>query len=221
MPKTSDEIRAAAESAIRLRQQATDAKAAADAARGADEDLNEASAQAERDASEAESTALTLSQSLQPDDKEAKKQKLLRKRGFIDKDLAALLGVDDEDELDRPVTHRDLQEMEATRARKSALQMAEAIADPLDRAAVVKSLQLVVPSSDPERDFQAAVAIANIDRNSKILEEVARRPAPRSTPTGAGAPPRREEEFVPTEHEKMFMTTMGLTKADILKARGK
>ena len=225
----SEEARAAAEAAIGARQKATDAKAAAEAAGGADDALNTAQTEAERLATEAEGHALTLSQSLPPaDDAEKKKEKLLRKRKFIDKDLKALgVDVDDEEEndldededLDKPVTHRELQAIEAGKARKTAFEMAEAIADPIDRKAVLESLKLVVPTGDPERVFISAVAIANIDRNSKILEEIQRRPATRTSPTGTGAPARREEEFVPTAHEQMFMSKMGLTKTDILKAR--
>lgn len=224
----SEEARAAAEAAIGARQKAVDAKAAAEAAGGADTALNEALTAAEQAATTAETHALTLSQSLPAqDDAEKKKEKLLRKRKFIDKDLKAL-GVDvedadeDEDEEeddDKPMTRGDYKKLQVTGARNTAKQLADAIVDPLDRAAVVDSLKLVVPSGDSEKDFKAAVAIANIDRNSKILEEIQRKPIARTAPTGTGAPARREEEFVPTAHEQMFMSKMGLTKADILKAR--
>lgn len=226
---SSEEARAAAETAISARQKATDAKAAAEAAGGADEALNTAQATAEQEATTAEASALALSQSLSTDnDPESKKAKLLKRRSFIDKDLKAL-GVDvgdedenddeDEEDLDKPLTRRDLQAIEAGKARTTAKEMADAITDPLDKDAVLKALALVVPSVDPAKDFQAAVAIANIERNSKILEEIGRKPITRSSPTGTGAPARREEAFVPTAAEAMFMRQMGLTKEDVLKAR--
>lgn len=226
---TSEEARAAAEAAIGARQKATDAKAAAEAAGGADTALNDAQAAAEKAAGEAETHALALSQSLpNQNDDEKKKEKLLRKRKFIDKDLKALgVDVEDEDENDddeeddddKLLTRGDLKKMQATEARKTAQQLADAIGDPLDRKAVSDSLRLVVPSGDPAKDFQAAVAIANIDRNSKILEEIARRPITRSSPTSTGAPANRVEQFVPTVSEAMFMKQFGLTKEAILKAR--
>lgn len=225
---SSAEIRAAAETAIAARQKAKDAKAAADAAGGADEALNTAYATAESEATGAESHALELSQSLPPgENKEKKKDQLLRRRSFIDKDLRAL-GVnpteeqnadDDAEDLDAPMTRREFQEMETAKARNTAQQMAEAISDPLDRAAVLAALPRVVATANPENDFRDAVAIANRERNSKILQEVGRRPATRSTPTGTGAPALQEEPFVPTAYEQMFMTKVGLTKEAILKAR--
>lgn len=228
--KSVEEIRQIAETAISARQKATDAKAAADAAGGSDEDLNTSLAQAETDATDAEAKALALSSApaALPEGTEEKKRKLLRKRGFIDKDLKAL-GVDpseaeselDEGEdLDKPLTRRDLQQIEAGKARQTAVQLADAIADPLDKAAVKDSLRLVVPSGDADKDFRAAVAIANIDRNSKILEEIGRKGATRSTATGTGAPANREEVFEPTPAEQAFMRApFNLTKAAILKAR--
>lgn len=227
----SEQARAAAESAIQKRQAVTNAKAAAEAAGGTDAGLNEAILLAEQEATKAESEAIALSQTLPPqDDTEKRKEKLLRKRKFINKDLKDL-GVDieddeiededDEEDLDKPVTRRELLAIETGRSRQTATQMAETIGDALDRAAVLKALPLVVPTADPEKDFKAAVAIANIERNSKILDEVARRTTPRTSPTGTGAPVLREEAFVPTQYEQMFMRSMGLTKEDILKSRAK
>lgn len=224
----SDEARAAAEAAIGARQKATEAKTAADAAPG-NQDLADALVAAEKAATEAASQAFALSQALpSQDDIDRKREKLLRKRKFIDKDLHDLgVDVDDEDEdddeedLDKPLTLRHLQAIEAGNARKTAQEMADAITDPLDKEAVTKALMLVVPTRDSAKDFQAAVAIANIDRNSKILEEIQRRPITRSSPTGTGAPARREETFIPTADEQMFMKQMGLKKEDILKARAK
>lgn len=229
MKPTQTEVRAAAEAAIGKRQAAVDAKAAADAAGGADQALNTAATTAQDEATAAETHALELSQALPPaDDKDRKKAKLLRKREFINKDLREL-GVDpddedeeedDEQDLDKPVTFRDLAAIEARQSRKTAQEMANEIADPLDKAAVLRALPLVVATADPAADFQRAVAIANIDRNSKILDEVARNPVTRTSPTTTGAPVRREEAFVPTAYEIQFMRQFGLTKEAVLKARG-
>lgn len=228
----SEKIKAAAEAAIGARAKVVNAKAAADAAGGADEALNIALTDAETNATKLEADALTLSQTTPTaDDIETKKKKLLRKRNFINKDLAEL-GVDVEDEddetgededLDKPVTLRDLQAIEAGKARQTSQQMVETmISDALDRTAVVEALRLIVPSGDPEKDFKAAVAIANIERNSKILEEVARNPVVRNRPTGTGAPANREEVFTPTPQEQAFMRPpFNLSKEAVLKARAK
>src|SRR5262245_43181244 len=88
-----EQIKAVAEAAITARQKASDAKKAADEAGGADEALNNAAAQAEKEATEAVQKAEALSQ--QPaagDDPEnaRKRAKLKRKQGIIAQQLKDL-----------------------------------------------------------------------------------------------------------------------------------
>lgn len=224
-----EEIRAVAAAAISARSTATQAKDAADAAGGSDEQLNQAAIDADSLAKDAEAKALTLSQAAPEADPEKGKKvaKLLRKKAFIDRDLQNLgvdVGEEDEDageaDLDQPVTRRELNEMRQREAAQTTLQMAEAIEDEPDKQAVIAALAQVVPSGDSAKDFKAAVAIANIDRNSKILEEAARATAPRTAPTRTGAAPKRSEPFEPTAEEQMYMRApFNLSQADILKAR--
>lgn len=228
-----EEIKAVAEAAITARQKATDARATATDAGGADEDLNAAATQAEKEAADAIRKAEELSQ--QPaapaPDKDKKVKKLKRKQAIIARELKDLgeSGDDEEDDEeeddlddpDRPVTMGDLHRIEARKAAQTTAQMAEAISDPNARAAVKESLQRVVPSGDSQKDFTDAVAIANREKNSKVLEELARRgPAAHHT-SGAGAPARVVDQFVPTEEEAKFMKLFGLTEADIKGARAK
>lgn len=235
MPKNTisvEEIKQIAETAINARNAASTAKKAADDAGGTDEALNTAFSEAERVAKEAESKATALSHKQAPADDSAKKvNKLKRKREYINLELKEL-GADDEgdeddgdddDEIDddRPVTHGDLRKMNQKAARESAVSMADAISDEADKAAVKAALAQVVHSGDPEKDFKAAVAIANIERNSKILEEIGRRGVVRRKPTGTGAAPLIEDAFEPTNMEKMYMRPpFSLSKQDILKTRG-
>lgn len=223
------EIKAVAEAAIIAKQTADAAKTALEADPD-NADLQTALKTAETSAADAKAKADALSQ--EPDPVEKKKAKLLKKQGIIKSQLKTLGVDDDEDDDDddddednendpnRPVTFGDLQRMNARAATKTVLEMADAIADAGDKEAVKTALKQIIPSGDVDKDFKNAVAIANIDRNSKILEEVTRRPDVRRTHTSTGAAPLREEPFTPTALEASYMgAPFNLNKEDILKAR--
>lgn len=227
-----EEIKAVAEAAITAKQVATDARKAADEAGGTDEDLNAAAQAAEKASSEASAKAESLSQvtPVVDPDKEKKKQKLKRKQAIIARQLSELGETtdededeDDEDELDdpdRPLTVRDLSRLEANKAKKTAVQMAEAIEDPEAAKAVKEALGKVVASGDPIQDFQNAVAIASAAKNSQVLEELRRKGPPVQYRSGAGAPPKPPTpEFVMTEEERRFVSQGWLTEAEVKEAR--
>lgn len=232
-----EETKAVAEAAITARQKATDAKAALESAGGADEALQTALDEAETAATAAEAAATALSQNPNPDDgKDKKIKKLKRKQGFIARELEEL-GADDEDdegdddeeddvledlEDSTPLTVGAYKRIQAKGARETALQMVKAIEDEEDREAVRAALKSVVVSGDPDADFKKAVAIANADRNSKVLEELARTGNARRAPTRTGAAPKKAAEpFVATALEQSYMKAFNLTEKDILAAREK
>lgn len=227
-----DEIKAIAEIAITTRQTADAAKKAYDDALGSDGEatLKTAYEQAESDAVAAKAKADALSQDGSDPEKQRKVEKLRRKRQYINDELQNLGEEDDDDDdednqddLDKPVTRRELQQIKVAEAAKTAIQMADAIPDAVAKAAVKEALKRVVPSGDPQKDFTDAVAIANREKNSKVLEEIARKPAAQQHSSGAGAPPKPQDaEFVPTSDEARFMKPpFNLTKEDILRARSK
>lgn len=226
------EIKAVAEAAITAKQTANSARQAADDAGGADEALNTAANAAERASKEASDKADALSQqSIEPgpEDKKAV-SKLLKKKAIIDSELRRR-GVisdeddDDEEEVDmddpnRPLTVGDFNRIEARKAQNTAVQMADAITDIAARDAVKEALKRVVPSGDPAKDFTDAVAIANRERNSKVLDEISRKGPPIRHASGAGAPPRpADAEFVPTDEENRFIKAGWLTLDDVKEAR--
>lgn len=235
MPKniSVDEIKAVAGAAVTTRHAADAAKKAWETAAGTDEEssLKAAYDLAETAAEEAKSKADALSQDHAGDpDRKRKVEKLKRKQHFIAEELRTMGESDDDDlddddldeeDLDKPVTRRDLQKIDAKKASQSALQMADAITDPVAKEAVKSALKRVTPSGDADVDFRDAVAIANSGKNSKILEEIGRRVTPPQHRSGAGAPARKvDEEFVPTTTEAGFMRApFNLSKEDIIKAR--
>lgn len=222
------EIKAVAEAAITARHVADGAKAALDADPENDT-LKTAHVEAERKATEAKTKADALSQDtsqLTPEQIAKKKRKLayiskeLRDAGELDDNDDDADVDDDMDDPDRPLTVGDYQRMEAKKANDTAAQMADAIEDPVAKEAVKAALKGVVPTGKPEEDFKRAVAIANIDKNNKVLEEIARRPVPRQHSSGAGGPARQEGgTFEPTAEEAKYMRAFKLTEKDILKAR--
>lgn len=232
-----EEIKAVAGAAITARHAADAAKKTYDDSDGEDDSvrnpLKTAYEQAEGAATEAKSKADALSQEHTEDpERKRKVDKLKRKKHFINKELESLGeseeedldDVGDEDDLDdpdRPVTVRDLQRIETRKASKTAGEMADAVEDPVARQAIKDGLKSIVPSGNAETDFKKAVAIANSEKNSKVLEELGRRTRPPEHRSGAGAPPRKADaEFVPTAEEAAFMRPpFNLTKEDILKAR--
>lgn len=232
MDTISPEAKAVAEAAIAARTKATDAKKAADDAGGVDEDLNSTAQTAEKEATDAEEAATNLSQKLKGD----KVDKLKRRQHFIKKELEELgeAGADDEDlddpdEIDpnKPLTLNDLRKIEAKKAKNTAVELAESLTDPAERAATLEALtthvnpQLV--ASNPQQAFEAARSIANGTRNARIREEAGRGGSGTPRAHGAGAPaPRQDEEPEFTAQEKGFMRPpFSMTKEEILKARGK
>lgn len=223
------QIKAIAEKAITTRTAADAAKTAFDA-NPTDESLKAAYDTAESAATTAKSEADALSQqttAFSPEQIAKKKRKLaiiqneLRQVGALDDDGDE--DDDDADDLDDPdrvVTVKDLQRIETKRASETAAQMADAIPDLEARQAVKDSLARLVPSGDANKDFADAVAIANREKNSKVLEELGRKPLPVQHRSGGGAPPKKPDaEFVPTAYEAGYMKAFKLTKEDVLKAR--
>lgn len=150
-----------------------------------------------------------------------KKQRLLHARSKIDSELAELEEEDEED-LDRPLTLRDLKTMEKQEGTDQALQLAETIEDADERTAVIDILKKsIVPSGNGKVDFELARGAYNSIRNSQIVEEQLRKGKPGDAPAMPGGPGAKPEgEFVPTPTERIFMgPPYNLTKEQILKAR--
>lgn len=235
MPDTRlsvEEIKAVAETAITAKHAADAAKTALEAD-PENQTLKDALASAETEAASAKAKADALSQNQPPKKSVGQIAKMKRKRAIITRELqdAGELGEDDDedddemdlDDPDRPVTFGDLQRIERQKASQTAMEMAMAITDSIAREAVKSALGRVQPSGNPQQDFTDAVAIANRDKNNKILEELARRPNPAQHHSGAGAgPAKAEPEFAPSDLEAQYMRPpFNLSKKEILEARAK
>lgn len=127
-----------------------------------------------------------------------------------------------EDDDNKPVTVGMLRDIQKADAHKSALQMADEIADADTKATVKKYLSdNIKPSGDAEGDFRLALAAASASKNAQIVQEINRYGTPRKTSSGGSMPAAVEEAFTPTQEEQWHMSHFGLSKEKVLEARKK
>lgn len=123
---------------------------------------------------------------------------------------------------DAPVTVGMLREIEARQSTKTALQMAEEIADPKERELTIHHLENTIRSSgNPAEDLRLAKSIVFSVKNGQIAQEAARGTTPNRAPSAPGAPPlvtEKQPDLTPTE-----MAFLGkpwnMTKEAIIAAR--
>lgn len=165
-------------------------------------------------------------------DKRTRMEKLLYTMSKIqsqieeEKELNGISLVEDEDD-SKTLTLGDLKRRERDNAKKTALQMADELSE--DERDEVKDIinTRIVPTGNPQRDYQTALDLVHSEKNRQIAEEAARKRATKSVrPSDSGAPARQEEEFIPTEVELAAAAMVGKkSKEDIkvfvLKARAK
>lgn len=135
-------------------------------------------------------------------------------------DPKKVLGLNVEDPNEPPAWYK---QEKAKEAKETALTMADSIADAETKEKVKQYLQTrIVPSGNPEQDFRDALGLASSAKNKQVIEEVQRYTAPRTVAAGGDLPPNIEEEFVPTEQERVFMSPpYNMSKEKVLEARRK
>lgn len=232
MKLSEDQVKAAAQTALAAQNEAAAAKTKADEAGGVDPELNKLVTDAQAKATAAELDAADLSQKFTTQQKDISKMKA--KKADIDRTLRDLgeddtseEDVEDEDDLDdpkRPLTVGDLQRINARAAAKTAAELADAVGDSAEAQAIKEALKTDVNptlvASNPQKAFEAARAIVNREKNAKILEEHNRKGKPQIRSSGAGAPPKVDDDFIPTAEEERYMKgPMALTKEEIMAAR--
>ena len=139
-------------------------------------------------------------------------------------DPASILGVHQQTELEddnSPVTIGMLKKIEADKAQRTAVQLAEDIQDANERELTKHHLEHTIrPSGNPQEDLRAARAIVNSVKNGQILQEMERKGTP-STAAYSGAPANTGAgEFIPTAEEaQMMRPPFSLSKEAIIAAR--
>lgn len=128
---------------------------------------------------------------------------------------------------DTVVTVAMLEEIEKGKAQKTALTLADEIADEHERELTKIYLQTrIVPSGNASEDLRLAQTLVNSVKTRQTLEEQARAGQPRTHVSGAGAPARltpKEPELTAAEQQLLNAKGMDgkplLTKEEILAGR--
>lgn len=217
---SEEQVQTAAQTVTAAKAKLVEAKAAADAAGGVDTQLNAAVTDAQKAITDAEAIVADLSQKKTTYEKSIGKMKI--KKADIDRQLreAGELSNDDEDDEDAGDPNRVVTAGELAKKTFDDLTNAvggdEATAIQAARSQVNPSLLL----SNPQAAFQAARAIVNADRNAKIISEAARKTPPKVHTTGAGAPPKHEENIELTAEEMKYThAPFSMTPEEIVATR--
>ncbi len=161
-------------------------------------------------------------------------EKLRHTKASIDAQIAEeeanngiIIGDDDEDD-DKPLTKGDLKRMQKNEAKKTALNLANDLTDDEEREKVTELLETrILPSGNPQKDLDLALAAVRSEKNQQIAAEIARKKSNSSSrSSGTGAPLKEEDQFVPTEDELAAARMVGKKtpadlKAFVMKARAK
>lgn len=142
-------------------------------------------------------------------------------------DPAAILGIekveaDDEDD-DAPVTVGMLKKIQQQTAVKTAVQLTDDIDNETERELTKYHIENTIKSTgNPQEDFRLARLLVNASKNTKIIEEVARKPIAKTHASG-GAPAKQETvQSDLTPQEQMYMKPpFNLTRQQILDTRPK
>lgn len=158
-----------------------------------------------------------------------RKEKLIYTKNRIERELSELdeeegvePSVEEVDE-NAPVTVGMLKKIEAEKATKTAISLADDIEDEHERELVIHHLNNTIKSTgNPTEDLKLARTLVNSVKNSQILEEAARKGEGRNS-SKPGAPAKPSEGiFEPTAEEAALMRPpFSLTKEEVLKARKK
>lgn len=130
---------------------------------------------------------------------------------------------EEENEDDKPVTMGMLKKMNQESTSKSALELANEIQHESERELVKYHLQNTIRSTgNPQKDLELARSIVNAVKNGKVVEEIIRKPAPKTYSSNGGASQRSEPEIELSNEEQLYMKApFFLTKEQIIASRQK
>ena len=156
-----------------------------------------------------------------------KREKLLYTKKRIEEQLREVdqeEGVEPAPEVgddDAPLTRGEFKKLEAQRATKTALELAEDIESETERELVRHYINNTINSTgNPKEDLRLARALANDVKNKQILEQMQVKPVAKRTSASGGGQPYVPEEEELTADELAFMAPpFNLSKEKILSAR--
>ena len=144
-------------------------------------------------------------------------------------DPNSILGIEKEEDTDedddKPITVGMYKKLQRDNASKTALQQAEEIQNETERELVKYHLQNTIKSTGlPNEDLKLARSLVNAVKNTKIIEEQARKPIAKthSNSSGVDAKQAVADTSELTKAEMIFMSApFRMTKEQIIKARKK
>jgi hypothetical protein len=157
----------------------------------------------------------------------SKRDKLLYTKTRVENQLQELDKeegiIPDEEEDEKPVTVGMLKKIEAEKATKTALQLADEIQDETERELAKYHIENTIrPSGNPAQDLANAMVHVNAVKNRQIVDEITRKPKVRqNTGAGGGNPQNGKIEEELTPQEISIMRFGNLTKAQVIAARTK
>jgi len=140
-------------------------------------------------------------------------------------DPSAILGIQQSQpavDKDAPLTVGMYEQMQKNTAQKSAIELAESIADQHERELTIQYLKTrIVPSGDANEDVRFARLAVNSVKNGQIVEEISRTAPAKHYSSGAGAPPNQApKEIELTPSEQMFTKApFNMSAAEIVAKR--
>ena len=156
-----------------------------------------------------------------------KREKLIYTKNRIEEQLREVEkeeGIEPSPEIEddnAPITRGDLRKIEAQRATKTALELAEDIENDTERELVKHYINNTINSTgNPKEDLRLARALANDVKNKQILEQLKGRPQPkRTSATGGGTPYVPEEEEMTADEMAFMKPPFNMSREKILEAR--
>lgn len=122
---------------------------------------------------------------------------------------------------DTPLTVGSLREIQKQESKKTAIELAEKLEDPIEKQRVLEILNRLSPSGDAQADLALARGSANSKKNAEITQEVLRTTEARQHGSGSGAPAKVEEQVTDLSPDELALmrAPFNLTIEEIKGAR--
>lgn len=131
------------------------------------------------------------------------------------------LQIDKEIPDDTPLTVGSLREIQKQDSKKTAIELAEKLEDPIERQRVIEILTRLSPSGDAQADLALARGSANSKKNAEITQEILRTTEARKVSSGSGVPAKIEETLTDLTPDELALMRppFNLTKEEVKASR--
>lgn len=122
---------------------------------------------------------------------------------------------------DTPLTVGSLREIQKQDSKKTALELAEKLDDPIEKQRVIEILRRLSPSGDAQADLALARGSANSKKNAEITQEILRATEARKSSSGSGAPAKTEDTLTDLTPDELALMRppFNLSKEEVKASR--